>query len=138
MENIQNDDQNTTRDQETDATQNHQDSGSEQPQGQGQSQGEFAQQGQGATSEASGNDTDTQEPLGADQEHGALGGSVTAAGGSSTQPGVGQTGFVGSNQDEDSGEYLQERSEDDGDETTSESDFDSETDANDDGKDSNF
>jgi hypothetical protein len=54
------------------------------------------------------------EPLGASHEQGALGGSVTAAGGSSTGPGAGQAGidrspgFIGS-QDDGSDEQGQNR-----------------------------
>lgn len=77
---------------------------------------EFGQGQQGQQSESSqqGQSGDRQrEPLGASHEQGAKGGSVTAAGGSSTGPGAGQvgtdrdSGFVGS-QGEESGEYLQE------------------------------
>lgn len=37
------------------------------------------------------------EPLGADHQHGAKGGSVTATGSGSIKPGPGQTGIIGSN-----------------------------------------
>ena len=36
------------------------------------------------------------QPAGADHQHSALGGSVTAAGGNSESPGPGQTGAIGS------------------------------------------
>ncbi|HET9810288.1 MAG TPA: hypothetical protein VFP53_01160, partial [Sphingomicrobium sp.] len=83
------------------------------PGGQQGQQSEYGQQGGADVADRSG----SQEPLGAGHQHSADGGSVTAAGSSSTGPGAGQagtdssggsgSGFVGS-QGDNSGEYLQE------------------------------